>query len=246
MSDVTAYDVEYWHDATRLLGHVRLPGAGRTGTAVLLLPDAYGVTEHMIGIAGRLADRGHAVLVADLWGNRLLPVDQAEFGPLIGAMAHDRERWLGRVRAAHAALLEQLETRDTAVVPLGYCFGGSSALEYARTGAEVSGVISVHGGLDIIEFDWSAAGDAPVLVCTGADDPMATADLRANLASALSGADTDWQMHVYGNTVHAFTSPLAKSSPRPDVVAYSARSTARAWAATLGFLDEIDGSRLNA
>ncbi|MFD7811529.1 dienelactone hydrolase family protein [Streptomyces sp. NPDC059785] len=244
MSDVTTRDVEYWHDANLHLGHVCVPKTGPTRAAVLLLPDAYGVTQHMIDIAARLADQGHPTLVADLWGNRLLPGGQNEFGPLIGAMANDRETWLGRVRAAHTALLDQPEIKTRDVVLLGYCFGGSSALEYQRTGGAVAGAISVHGGLDIIDFDWSSASDAPVLVCTGADDLMATAGMRADLTSAMSKADIDWQMHVYSRTVHAFTSPMAKSSPRPDVVAFNARSTARSWQATLRFLSEIDESRL--
>jgi dienelactone hydrolase len=246
MRDVIARDIEYWHDATRLLGHVCVPAGDRTGATVLLLPDAYGVTKHMIGIARSLAEQGHAVFVADLWGDGLLPADQAEFGPLIGTMANDRERWNRRVRAAHDALLAQPGIGTTAVVLLGYCFGGSSALEYGRKAADVTGVISIHGGLDIIGSDWSAAGRAPVLVCTGEGDPMATADMRTALASAMTEADIDWQMHIYSQTVHAFTSPMAKSSPRPDVVAYSARSTARARDTVLRFLQEIDDLRLSA
>ncbi|MFI6350438.1 dienelactone hydrolase family protein [Streptomyces sp. NPDC050560] len=243
MGDVISRDVVYWHETTRMLGRLCLPAAARTGAAVLLLPDAHGVTAHAVGTARRLAGLGRPVLVADLWGERLLPTDEAEFGPLIGAMAGDRARWLGRVRAAHRALAAAPEAGTADVVALGYCFGGSSALEYTRSGAEVAGVISVHGGLDLVGSDWSAAGSAPVLVCTGADDPMATADMRARLASGLSGAGVDWQTHVYGGTVHAFTRPSAKSSPRPGVVAYSARGTARAWDAALRFLHEIDAPR---
>ncbi|BBA96348.1 putative dienelactone hydrolase [Actinacidiphila reveromycinica] len=240
---VTARDVEYRHGATRLIGHLCVPAGGAAGPAVLLLPDAYGVSGHMTGLARRLAGLGHATLVADLWGDGLLPADQAEFGPLIGAMAADRAHWTGRVRAAHEALLAQEDADTAAVVALGYCFGGSSALEYARTGGEVAGVVSVHGGLDILAFDWSAAHPAPVLVCTGAQDPMATPGMRADLTAAMTAAGLDWQEHVYSRTVHAFTSPTSKSSARPDVVAYSARSTARAWDATLRFLREVGDPR---
>ncbi|MFF1871185.1 dienelactone hydrolase family protein [Streptomyces sp. CB03911] len=246
MRDVIARDIEYWDGDTRLLGHVCGPAGERTGTTVLLLPDAYGVTRHMIGIARSLAEEGHAVFVADLWGNGLLPADQSEFGPLIGAMAADRERWTRRVRSAHQALLAQPETEATSVVLLGYCFGGSSALEYLRRGGDVAGAVSIHGGLDIVESDWSQAGRAPVLLCGGEGDPMGTAAMRTVLTSGMTKADLDWQLHVYSRTVHAFTSPTAKNSPRPDVVAYSARSTARAWNTTLRFLREIDAPQLSA
>ncbi|MFG2821516.1 dienelactone hydrolase family protein [Kitasatospora sp. NPDC048365] len=243
MSDVIARDIEYWDEGTRLLGHLCAPAGGRTGAAVLLLPDAYGVTKHMIGTAQRLAEQGHPVFVADLWGEGLLPADQREFGPLIAAMAADRPRWMRRVRAAHRALLEQPETGAAPVAVLGYCFGGSSALEYTRTGHEVAGVIGIHPGLDTVAPDWSAAGPAPVLLCVGDGDPMGTAAMRSALTTAMTGAGTDWQLHLYGDTVHAFTSPHAKDSPRPDVVAYSARSTARAWDTTLRFLHGTDPAR---
>ncbi|MFG1928785.1 dienelactone hydrolase family protein [Cryptosporangium sp. NPDC048952] len=239
MSDLSTRDVEYRHDGTRMLGYLCSPETGSELAAVLLVPDAYGVTTHVTDLAARLALRGHPVFVADVWGDRLLPRDAAEFGPLIGEMAAERDRWLGRIRAAHTALLEQPETSGRGVVVLGYCFGGSSALELVRTGTQVAGVISVHGGLDIIEFDWSQAASAPVLVIGGDADPMGTAEMRSRLAAAMTTAGVDWQLHVYSDTVHAFTSPMVKDSPRPDVVAYSARSTARAWAATLSFLREF-------
>lgn len=234
-------DVEYHHDDTRMIGSLTLPAgpADSWGATVLLFPDAYGVGEHALGLAAALAGEGHPVLVADTWGERRQPADQGEFGPLIGAMASDRERWLGRLRAAHAVLLAQPELAERPVVLLGYCFGGSSALELVRTGTDVAGAVSVHGGLDIIDFDWSTASDAAVLLCTGEDDPMATHEMRAQLTAAMDAAGNDWQLHVYSDTVHAFSSPKAKGSPRPDVVAYSARSTARAWAATLTFLREV-------
>ncbi|HTW15616.1 MAG TPA: dienelactone hydrolase family protein [Nocardioides sp.] len=231
-------DVEYDDGRTRMIGSLTVPSAVSCAT-VLLLPDAYGVGEHAIGLAGRLAEHGHPVLVADLWGERRQPADQAEFGPMIGAMAADRTQWIGQVDAAHRALRAQPGLGTAPVVLLGYCFGGSSALEYVRTGGDVAGAVSVHGGLDILDHDWSAASSSPVLLCTGEDDPMATPEMRHDLTSAMDAAGNDWQLHVYSDTVHAFTSPMAKDSPRPDVVAYSARSTTRAWASTLAFLREV-------
>lgn len=242
MTGPSVTDVEYDDGSTRMIGALVVP-TRVSGPTVLLLPDAYGVGDHVLGLAHRLGEHGHPVLVADLWGERRQPADQAEFGPMIGAMAADRDRWIGRVEAAHAALRGRPGIAAAPVVLLGYCFGGSSALEYVRTGGDVAGAISIHGGLDIVDHDWSAASAAPVLLCTGEDDPMATPQMRRDLTTALDGAGTDWQLHVYSDTVHAFTSPMAMGSPRPDVVAYSARSTARAWDATLHFLGEVDAAR---
>jgi dienelactone hydrolase len=181
------------------------------------------------------------VFAADVWGERTCPTSDAEIGPLIGGVVADRARWTGRLAAAHAAALAQPEVDDDgAGVGLGYCVGGSGVLVYQRTGGERRGAIGIHPGLDLLDGDWSVpVADASVLVCVGADDPMATAAQRAELEASLTKHDLDWQTHVYSGTVHAFTSPHARHSPRPDVVAYHARSAARAWDATTRFLAEV-------
>jgi len=240
MSDLLTSDVEYRHQDTRMIGHALAPTAGPPdAAAVLLLHDAYGISDHLRSIAADLAAHGHPVFAADLWGERTLPTSEAEIGPLIGGMVGDRERWLGRVAAAHRALTEQPWAEGRPVAALGYCFGGSSALEHLRTGARLDAVASIHGGLDLLADDWSAAHPSRVLICTGAQDPMATAAQRSALESAMDTAGMDWQTHLYSGTRHAFTSAQAKDSPMPQVVAYHPTNAARAWRTTLTFLREL-------
>lgn len=246
MNDLVIRDVEYRHEGTRMLGQVCAPAGDRRPIGVLLIHDAFGLSPEMTAHARRLAAAGYPVFLADVWGERTLPRAESEIGPLIGGMVADRDRWLGRIGAARTALAAQPELAGSAVVPLGYCFGGSSVLEYVRTGAEVAGAISVHGGLDLLAPDWSAARPTSVLICTGADDPMATAPMRDRLTGAMDAAGMDWQVHLYSDTKHAFTSPMAQHSPMPDVVAYHPRSAARAWRATLALLGELaDPTPLN-
>lgn len=164
-----------------------------------------------------------------------------DIGPLIGGMAGDRPRWLARVSAAHETAAEQLEIEGDSLVTLGYCFGGASALEHLRTGGAVNGVISIHGGLDLLESDWSAAtSGTQVLLSTGASDPMATAEQPAQLQQMMTEARISWEVTLYSDTKHAFTSPDAGSSGMPgDVVGYHPRNTDRAWDATTRFLGEV-------
>jgi dienelactone hydrolase len=242
MDKVVLRDVEYTHDDTRMIGAVCAPEEAESAPGVLLVHDAFGLSEHMLQIARDLAGRGYAVFAADVWGDRALPTTEEEIGPLIGAMVSDRPRWTARLAAAHRAAADQPEIDGSALVALGYCFGGSSALEHLRNGGDVRGAISIHGGLDLLdpEADWQAVDPtARVLLCSGAEDPMATAEQRTALLHGLSGAGVDWELDLYSGTVHAFTSPQAESSPRPDVVAYHPRSAARAWAATTRFLSEL-------
>ncbi|NUR88350.1 MAG: hypothetical protein HOY71_30045, partial [Nonomuraea sp.] len=99
MSDLVTRDVGYAHDGCRMVGLVCAPRADHLprAAAVLLVHDAFGVSDEMTGVARRLAEHGHPVLVADVWGERTLPRTDAEIGPLIGAMLADRPGWLGRL-----------------------------------------------------------------------------------------------------------------------------------------------------
>ena len=240
MSDLVTRDVEYLHDGTRMVGYLCAPADARRSAGVLLVHDAFGVSPDMVAVAHRLADLGHAVLVADVWGDRTLPATQPEIGPLIGGMVTDRPRWMGRLAAAHEAAGGQPEIDGSRLVVLGYCFGGSSALEYVRTGGAVLGAVAVHAGLDLLAPDWSArTPDARVLVCTGSADPMATAAMRTELQDAMTAADVDWELDLYSGAKHAFTSPRSQDSPTPDVVAYDPRAAARSWDATTRFLREL-------
>jgi dienelactone hydrolase len=242
MNDLLLRDVEHEHDGTRMIGALCAPAGAHRSPGVLLVHDAFGLSDDMLAIARDLAALGYPVFAADVWGGRTRPTSQDEIGPLIGSMVTDRRRWTGRLSAALAAAAAQPEIDGSAIVALGYCFGGSSALELLRAGGDVRGAVSVHGGLDLLDpdGDWSAVDpSAHVLVCTGADDPMATAEQRTSLEKALSGAGVDWEIDLYSDTKHAFTSPRAKRSPTPDAVAYNARSAARSWESTTRFLREL-------
>lgn len=233
-------DVEYQLGDTRMRGLLIAPAGASALPTVLLIHDAFGLGDDMIGIARQLAERGYAVFAADVWGDRTTPKEQPEIGPLMGSMVGNRPEWLARIAAAHATAAAQPEFDADNLVLLGYCFGGSSALEFVRTGGRVKGLIAIHPGLDIIEFDWSGAeAGLQALVSVGAADPMATAEQRLQLERALNGADIDWELDLYSHTTHAFTSRKAQSSPRPDVFAYHPRNAERAWNATTRFLGEL-------
>jgi len=240
MSALIERDVDYSHDGTRMIGYLCAPESEQKLPTIVLVHDAFGLGEDMIENARRFAGLGFAVFAADVWGDRTTPATEPEIGPLIGGMVSDRERWLARVDAAHAAAAEQQEVDGAALVTIGYCFGGSSALEYVRTGGDVVGAVSIHGGLDLLAPDWSSpTASARVLLCSGSDDPMAAAEMREQLQSAMSAASIDWELDLYSDTKHAFTNPKSQFSPMPDVVAYNARSAERAWQATKRFLHEL-------
>ncbi|UOQ59692.1 dienelactone hydrolase family protein [Leucobacter rhizosphaerae] len=247
MTELNIRDVEYTHAGTRLLGLHCAPEAAVDAPTVVLLHDAFGLADEMVSIARRIALLGFSVFAADIWGDRATPGQQHELGPLIGAMVSRRATWIERVALAHEVALAQPGSSRARPISLGYCFGGSSALEYARSGGDVRAVIAIHPGLDLIEFDWSSVEPerAPAaLVCFGADDPMATPEQWRRTKANMSAAGVDWELHLYSGTVHGFTSPRAADSPDPETVMYHPRNAARAWRATEDFLIELrDGVR---
>ncbi|BDZ40089.1 dienelactone hydrolase family protein [Microbacterium suwonense] len=241
MPGITRRDVAYRHGDTTMLGLLASPTDAVESAAVLLIHDAFGLSEDMIAIADELAGGGLVVFAADVWGDRTTPTAQAEIGPLIGAMAGDRPEWQSRISAAVAAAAEQPEIDPERIALLGYCFGGSSALEFLRTGGRARGVIAIHPGLDLLGHDWSAAAASgiQVHVAVGSIDPMATQEQRRQLEDDLTTADADWQIDVYSHTTHAFTSLRSQDSPRPDLFDYHPRNAARAWQSTVRALDEM-------
>lgn len=235
-------DVEYVHEGIRMIGLLCAPADAEELPAVVLIHDAFGLGEEMIAIAHRIAELGFAVFAADVWGERHTPASGEEIGPLIGGMVRDRERWLARIALAHETAAAQPEVDGDALIALGYCFGGSSALEYARVGGALRAVVAIHPGLDLVEFDWSGVspGTAPLaLVSFGADDPMATPEQWRRVKASMSEAGVDWELNLYSGTVHGFTSPKARFSPDPAAVMYHPRNAQRAHRATERFLNEL-------
>lgn len=237
-------DIAYTHGATQMLGYYVAPHGQVNLPGLVLVHDAFGLTENMMVTAQGLARLGFAVLAADVWGQRATPADESDIGAFIGSMAGNRNEWMGRMAAAHQTLIAQPECDAAQIGSLGYCFGGSTVLEYLRTGGQLKGAISIHGGLDLLEDDWShSAAGSSVLLCTGSEDPLATTQMREELQASLDNKGIDWEVDLYSGTKHAFTNPNSAHSPMPDVVAYNRVSAERAANSVRRFLTEIFPAR---
>lgn len=237
MTAIITRDVEYTHDGTIMRGLLGAPAGVTAGPTVLLFHDAFGLGPFTLGWVKAYTALGYTVFAADVWGNRRTPHGDHEIGPLLGSMVGDRPRWIGRAHAAldTARALDEVDPDN--IVAIGHCFGGSTALELLRSGGALRGVVSIHGGLDLLGDDpWTPTGTASVLVCTGADDPMATAAQRDALTASLDASGVEWELQLYSGTVHAFTNPALTVSPRPEVIAFHPQSAERARIATERFL----------
>jgi dienelactone hydrolase len=234
--------IEYFYGSARLVGYFCMDqSVAGPRPGVVLVHDAFGVGEYMKGKAEAVAELGYAVLAADLWGDGAQLREESEIRPMIGRFANDRTSWMGRLERAHSTLTTQPDVDPKRIAVVGYCFGGTSVLEYLRTVGKVKGVVNFHGGLDLVGTDWNSYENTrgKALILTGADDPMAKTATVLDLQKNLTAAGVDWEVNVYGNTKHGFTRPESDRANKPEVIAYSPQSDRRSWAAMRRFLDEI-------
>jgi dienelactone hydrolase len=208
--------------------------------AVLVCPEAFGLGEHAKGKAKRLAELGYVALASDLHGEGK-QLDDMEavmgiIGPLMADPTGTRARAVGGLRA----LLARPEVDASRIAAIGYCFGGTMALELARGGNDVVGVAGFHSGLGTARPQDAKNIKGKVLVCIGADDPMIGAPAREVFVEEMRAGGVDWQMELYGGVVHSFTNPEADKLGNP-ALKYSASADARSWAKLRGFLDEVFG-----
>ena len=187
--------------------------------------------------ADELAELGFTALALDLYGKGKRGSGPDENAALMQPLLDDRALLQRRMSVALDTLRAQPEAEAGSIAAIGFCFGGLCVLDLARTGADIAGVVSFHG---LFAPPGNTAGNtikARVLALHGWDDPMATPDSVLALAQELSAMGADWQLHAYGNTMHAFTNPAAAD---PDMgTVYDAAADRRSWQAMANFLDEL-------
>ena len=205
---------------------------------IILFPDARGISDHAIACAKRLAALGFVVLVADLYGDGMTARDISHARELMGQLRSDLSRWRARAEAARLALVQQGNVDAARIAAIGYCFGGTTALELARTGAALGAVVSFHGGLASTRPEDARNIKAKVLVCHGVADTLVPMTQLTAFEEQMSRTGVDWQTHVYAGAKHGFTNPDADNASVPEL-GYDAAADRRSWAAMLGLFEEV-------
>ncbi|MDO9396767.1 MAG: dienelactone hydrolase family protein [Herbiconiux sp.] len=232
-ADVVGERVGYDHAGDRMDGYLAHDAAApgpRPG--VLVLHDWNGEGEYTRVRAQMLARLGYVALVADLFGEGVRPETQEAAAELAHGYYADLPLLRARVEAAFAVLRADPRVDPERIAVVGYCFGGSSSIEFARTGAPLRGAVSIHGGLITHEPADVAQIAAPLLVLTGAADPVVPDEAVLAFENELRQRDDlDWQVVTYSGAPHAFTLPMIENyRPLADV---------RSWAALRDFLGEV-------
>lgn len=230
--------VEYTDGDTVLEAYMAWDELAADARPGVLISHAWGGrSEIEEGKSEQLAELGYVGFAIDLYGKGVRGKSNEENAKLMQPLLDDRSTLQRRMNLALEQLRNQKEVDARRVAAMGFCFGGLCVLDLARIGADILGVASFHGLFGKPGNTDGTPITAKVLVMHGWDDPMAKPDQVLALAQELTDAGADWQIHAYGNTMHAFTNPGANDPAHGTV--YNANADKRSWQSLQLFLAEI-------
>ena len=205
---------------------------------VLVVQDWTGVGDYVKGRAQQLAEMGYVAFCADIYGKGVRPTDPKDCAAQAGKWKGDRSGLRQRVKVGLEQLVKNPLVQKGKVAAIGYCFGGTTVLELGRSGADVQGIVSFHGGLSTPTPEDAKSIKAKVLVCHGADDPFVKADEVAAFKDEMTKGAVNYKFVAYPGAVHAFSNPAA-GSDNSKGAAYNAAADKESWAAMKEFFAEI-------
>ncbi|MEM7174601.1 MAG: dienelactone hydrolase family protein [Chlamydiota bacterium] len=230
--------IEYQHQGKTFEAHVAMPRGDNQKFPLVFVFHAWGGRDAFAcRKAQTLAELGYIGAALDMYGKGVLGANNDENSALMKPLIEDRVLLRERMLAGVTALEKQPFVDRSRLGAIGFCFGGLCALDLARSGADVKGVVSFHGLLNAPEESEKKPIQAKVLVLHGHDDPMVPPKQVANFTCEMTQLNVDWQLHIYGNTMHAFTNPDA-NDPKLGTL-YQPEAEQRAFQEMELFLREV-------
>jgi dienelactone hydrolase len=231
-------DIEYTADGQRMVGVYAVDDtqSGRR-PGILVCHEGNGLTEHTKKIAARLAGLGYAAFAMDYYGDGKPLANPADSATRLGAWRTDRTGIRLRASRALEALAAQNEVDPSRLAVIGYCWGGTTALEIGRSGADVKAIVGFHSGLGATRPEEARNIKAKVLVCIGAADPLIPAEQRAAFEQEMTAAGIDWRLQLYGGVGHSFTNPSIDARNLKGFF-YHADTDRRSWNAMIELFNE--------
>jgi len=198
----TGKKVVYSVNGANYEGYLASPAAA--APLVLLIHDWDGLTDYEIKRAEMLAQLGYNAFAVDLFGAGIRPTAMADRQRLTGELYQNREKMRVLLDAGLNAARENGITSGK-VVAAGYCFGGAAVLEMARSGADLLGFVTFHGGLATPEGQNFSKTRGQILVFHGTADESVSMQDFARLAQELEKSHIPHEMITYSGAPHAFT-----------------------------------------
>ncbi|MFW6336056.1 MAG: dienelactone hydrolase family protein [Phycisphaeraceae bacterium] len=238
-SEVVEKSIAYTHDGVELEGYYAYDDAvegPRPG--VLVIHQWWGLGDYEKRRARQLAELGYAAFALDMYGKGQFTQSPKQASEWAGTFYQDRALGRSRAAAGLAVLRKQAESDGEKLAAIGYCFGGSMAIELAFSGADIAGAVSFHGNPKQPAEGDAERTQAELLICHGAEDPLAPLKDVVAFTESLDGSGVDWTLAVYSNAVHSFTEEAADEHGI-DGVRYDARANDRSWRHMRAFFDAL-------
>jgi len=239
-AEIKTKTIEYKDGDVALEGFVAWDPArsAQAAPGVLVVHQWLGLTDYEKSRCQQLAELGYVAFALDIYGKGVRPKNPQEAAKLSSEYKQDRELYRRRLNLGLEQLRAQPGVAKEQIAAIGYCFGGTGVLELARSGADIKGVVSFHGGLATPNKDDAKNIKARVLVLHGADDTFESPEELAGFEKEMRDAKVDWEMVYYSGAVHAFTNPKA-GNDNSKGTAYNEKADKRSWQAMLDFFKEI-------
>ncbi len=231
-------EIAYDADGLAAIGYLALPDGDDPRAGVLVCHEGPGMDDHAKSRARRLADElGYVAFALDYIGGGTR-VDMSELGGKLGPLMADPLKTRRVGQAGLDILTAQPRVDTTRLAAIGYCFGGTMALELARGGAPFAAVVGFHSGLGTARPDDAKNITGRVLVCIGAEDPIIPPEQRFDFEKEMRAGSVDWRMNLYGGAAHSFTNPGASAMGMPGIE-YHEPTDRRSWDAMLDLFAEV-------
>jgi len=238
-AEIHTESVEYRHGDTILEGFLAYDSSvSGKRPGVLVVHEWWGNNSYSKRRAEQLAGLGYIAFALDMYGKGVIAKDAKEAGKLVGMYKNDRKLMRTRANAGLEVLRRHKLTDASRVAAIGYCFGGTTVLELARSGAPLSGAVCFHGTLDTPFPDDAKNIKGKVLVLTGGDDRFVPPEQVAAFEDEMRKGGVDWQINAYSGAVHGFTNP-DNGGDKSTNIAYNEKADKRSWEAMKSFFDEI-------
>jgi dienelactone hydrolase len=242
-AEVKTKMITYEYGGVTFKGHLAWDDAAKGNRpGVLVLHEWWGLNEYARKRAVQLAGLGYVAFAGDMYGEGKTTEHPKEAGQFVAEVRSNVKAWHGRAQAALKVLTEQPQVDPTKLAAIGYCFGGSTALELAYTGADLKAVVTFHAALPVPEAEQAKAIRAKVLVNHGAADTFIPEETAVKFRAALQEAKVDYAMVYHGGAVHSFTVRGIDQKNVPGL-AYNAQADHRSWEYMLDLFREVFGTK---
>jgi dienelactone hydrolase len=228
-ADVKTKGINYTYNGVTLKGYLAWDDSAKEKRpGVLVVHEWWGLNDYARKRAEQLAGLGYVAFACDMYGEGKVTEHPKEAAQMAGELRKNLETWLGRAQAGLKVLREQDQVDPTRVASIGYCFGGSTALQLAYSGADLKAVVTFHAAVPVPEAKQAEAIKAKLMICHGAADSFIPEETLQKARNAYDAAKVDYQMLYFGGAVHSFTVP---GIDRLGVkgLAYNAEADQRSW-----------------